>query len=381
MTSAVWLLSLVAGLGVLASGTAACSQAAPANDRPQVHQSLELRVPVAPARLILSTGDTLVYELHVTNFASRALRLNAVDVIDGDSGEALLTLTATDLAAVTGRPGLDAVSDRLVMAEGMRAIVYLSVPRSKGGSPRQVGHRVTWSSETVPNGATEGGRASVDVRPVAVLAPPLRGGPWTAVYDAAMERGHRRVVYATEGEATIPGRFAVDWMRASGGGDESGAGDPSGLAAEVLAVADGTVVALSDGVPEPAAGAARTRVTLRDAPGNHVVLDIGDGRYAFYEHLMPGLSVSLGDRVRVGQVIGRVGSTGSASRPHLHFHLADRPSPLGGEGVPYVLSDHSVLGSFPSISAFEAGEAWQVGETRATTPTFPGPNAVVVFPP
>src|SRR3546814_15182295 len=45
------------------------------------------------------------------------------------------------------------------------------------------------------------------------LSPPLRGGPWVAVYDPGMERGHRRVFYATEGSATLPGRFAIDFMK------------------------------------------------------------------------------------------------------------------------------------------------------------------------
>src|SRR3546814_17201841 len=81
------------------------------------------------------------------------------------------------------------------------------------------------------------------------LSPPLRGGPWVAVYDPGMERGHRRVFYATEGSATLPGRFAIDFMKLDARGKLS-SGDADipashhGFGADVLAVADGTIVAV-----------------------------------------------------------------------------------------------------------------------------------------
>jgi murein DD-endopeptidase MepM/ murein hydrolase activator NlpD len=118
---------------------------------------------------------------------------------------------------------------------------------------------------------------------------------------------------------------------------------------------------------------------MADATGNYVSISIGAGLFAFYEHLMPGLRVEPGDRVKRGQVIGRLGSTGQASRPHLHFHLADADSPLGAEGLPYHLQGARTLGAYRSIAAFEAREPWQTGVTNSAGPTFPAPNAVVAF--
>jgi murein DD-endopeptidase MepM/ murein hydrolase activator NlpD len=43
--------------------------------------------------------------------------------------------------------------------------------------------------------------------------------------------------------------------------------------------------------------------TIQMAAGNHVVVDIGKGRYAFYAHMQPGsLRVKVGDKVVTGQV-------------------------------------------------------------------------------
>jgi murein DD-endopeptidase MepM/ murein hydrolase activator NlpD len=54
--------------------------------------------------------------------------------------------------------------------------------------------------------------------------------------------------------------------------------------------------------------------------GKSVFLDHGDGLFSMYLHLSE-LAVEPGQQVRPGQEIGRVGSTGRVSGPHLHFGL------------------------------------------------------------
>ncbi|BDG61786.1 peptidoglycan DD-metalloendopeptidase family protein [Caldinitratiruptor microaerophilus] len=59
--------------------------------------------------------------------------------------------------------------------------------------------------------------------------------------------------------------------------------------------------------------------------GNTVILRHADGSRTLYAHSSRVL-VRPGDRVRQGQVIARVGSTGRSTGPHLHFELiAGRP--------------------------------------------------------
>lgn len=52
--------------------------------------------------------------------------------------------------------------------------------------------------------------------------------------------------------------------------------------------------------------------------GNYLMIDHGNGKATLYAHLT-SLTVSSGDYVRQGQVIGYVGTTGWSTGPHLHF--------------------------------------------------------------
>ncbi|RYG97459.1 MAG: M23 family metallopeptidase [Alphaproteobacteria bacterium] len=208
----------------------------------------------------------------------------------------------------------------------------------------------------------------------------MRGGPWVAVYEPRLERGHRRVVYATQGKAKIPGRFAIDWMRPT----SSSAQGPDlvleeGATIEVLSIADGVIAATRDGVPEPGPNE-RPDVSLEDATGNYISLRITPDRYVFYEHLLPGLLVRPGDQVKRGQVIAQVGSTGQANRPHLHLHLADSDSPLDAEGFPYALEEAEVIGTYRSIEEFDRGAPWEKLSRPSTLRSIPGPNVVIQFP-
>ena len=52
--------------------------------------------------------------------------------------------------------------------------------------------------------------------------------------------------------------------------------------------------------------------------GNMVEIDHGNGLATRYGHLSE-IDVHVGDEVRTGQVIGRIGSTGRSTGPHLHY--------------------------------------------------------------
>ncbi|HEY0595506.1 M23 family metallopeptidase, partial [Sphingopyxis sp.] len=324
---------------------------------------------------------------HLTNFSSHPLELNRLVIKAGNEAAPLKTYARDELPSAIGLVGPPEANARII-PPGRRAVVYIGAPAPAAFSRGSISHSLTLNKIDTeePDFTISGGAATPETAALPRLSPPLRGGPWVAVYDVGMERGHRRVFYATAGSATLPGRFAIDWMKVDtrgklSSGDANIPANHYGFGAEVLAVADGTIVALRDDVPDPAAVKGRANPSIADASGNFVMLDIGGGRIATYEHLKQGAPVAVGDRVRAGQVVGFLGFTGQASAPHLHFHLADRPSILGAEGQPYVVTSLTRLGQYTTIDSFFRGETWPPADRSETvSDSFPPPNLVARFP-
>lgn len=357
-----------------------------------VRQSFHMEVPAPPVPVPIGGTRRLVYELHLLNFASGPLTVERVEILDAADGTVLTELSGEvlgDRLSSLASPSPEAGAAAL--GAGTLGIVYLEIDL-EDDVPRALEHRVRYRDEGEDAPAlalVQGARTPVRSERPVVLSPPVRGGPWVAVYHPSWERGHRRVVYAIGGRAHIPGRFAVDWFKVDSLGRHAGptedrVSDWYGHGADALAVADGVVVSVRTDVAESATVSDHTRPTLADASGNYVVLVVGEGRYAFYEHLQPGsIRVRPGDRVTRGQVIAQLGFTGSATGPHLHFHVADADVPLAAEGLPFVLDAFEVLGSY-AASDLMTGVAWRPADGASGGPRtdeLPAPNAVVVFDP
>ncbi|MBR1187290.1 M23 family metallopeptidase [Bradyrhizobium sp. AUGA SZCCT0160] len=91
----------------------------------------------------------------------------------------------------------------------------------------------------------------------------------------------------------------------------------------VVAVADGTVSRVRDGIPDKIFDAANDRHRLHDLEcGNGVLIDHQSGLSSQYCHLKNGsLAVRSGMLVRKGERIGSIGSSGVAEFPHVHLSV------------------------------------------------------------
>ena len=104
------------------------------------------------------------------------------------------------------------------------------------------------------------------------------------------------------------------------GGDGSRFGAPrSGHThqGQDLAAAEGTPIVA------PHAGTVTNVAYQASSAGHYVVLDSFDeNRNYVFMHMQTGsVAVREGQRVRTGQLIGKVGNTGASSGPHLHFEI------------------------------------------------------------
>ena len=158
----------------------------------------------------------------------------------------------------------------------------------------------------------------------AQIGAPLFGKRWlTGEGCCDTVTSHRGAIFPIDGTFHAPERFAIDWVQVGKNGRlYEGPKDKLSsypyYGAKIRSVADGRVVGTRDTEPEQTPGQFPDGLALNDFGGNYVVVDIGDGRYAYYAHLQKGAKgvlVEPGDQVRKGQVIGKLGNTGNTDAP------------------------------------------------------------------
>lgn len=354
-------------------------------------QGIALIVPITPRAVIINGALSFFYELHISNFSKTHYIINKLEVIHSKDSSALFVLEQEGIRNRMYKPG--AISDSsapTALKPGHFAVIYMELKVSDKDKPISIFHSITLKTgDKSPEQINVLESASVPVLyDSIILGFPLRGGPWTAVYEPSWERGHRRVIYTSGGIPHIPGRFAIDFIKL----DEMGrvaAQDRNitkywyGYDLEVYAVADGIIASTLDNFPESPTLSGHPKYSAEDATGNYISMKIEENRFVFYEHLKPGsILVKPGQKVKKGDIIARVGFTGQTTGPHLHLHVADSDSPLGAEGLPFVFDKFTVLGSFPDMNQF-GNMRWQSLHATLSSGVRrnerPPPNCVIKF--
>lgn len=358
------------GCDVIAKGAGiAVAEARPAVFPPT---QLEVRTPVAPTLFPAAGRDYLLYELYLNNFSDEAMLVRGVEILNADDG-AMRVVGALNEPQLKERlriVGADAQGDKMRLGAGQGAIVSLCLAFDKTAAPLKLRHRVL-----LDGAFADGPVVATRSTRLKVLGHPLAGSDWTADNGPNLHSHHRQGVFVAGGLAQNARRYAIDWKRYRDG--EIYSGDARDVRAyysygqDVVAVADGVVVGarsdMPDNIPRTKAGfTPAVPLTMDNLAGNFIIIDLGDGQYAQYAHLQPGsVRVKAGDRVRKGTVVARVGNSGDARVPHLHFQVATGVDILDGEGLPYLIDRFRV----------RVGD----GKWEARTREYPLDGAVIDF--
>jgi hypothetical protein len=328
----------------------------------------------------------VAYNLVLLNASRVPATLDKLEVVDAtDTGRLVATFTGRQfvdpacnfgdcnrLRALPAAP----VTDTVIPPQQARLLLVDFAFDTARDAPRYVLHHLYFHGAASP---VTGDPVPVDytVTPYSlsapgpvVIGPPVKGTNWVAL-NGGCDPGwpHRSTPLPTNGNLYAGQLFAIDWKRTDDQGvfytgDKTKNESYVDYGSEVIAVADGTVTAALDGMDANAPGVLPAndpvlgpKLTVQNVDGNHIVLDIGGGVYAFYAHLIKGtLQVKVGDRVSKGQLIAKLGNTGNANASHQHFHLMDGPSVLGSSGLPYVIDSFEYQGQISAQQLYDADD-------------------------
>jgi Peptidase family M23 len=313
----------------------------------------EVLGPVVPVPA--TDGRThLAYVIQLTDKSPSPMGVDSFEVVDPDKGNQVtgtnqvVTISGTNVTAkvqpfILKNPLVDA-DYTTVLGAGQAGSMYFDVTYPDRQSvPAHISHQVTVTDQTSSATYTAIDEPiNIESGPV-VLSPPLKGKGWLDANGCCITiTPHRGGVEPINGKARAPEMFAIDFQQLDANGRvfEGPVNELSSYpfyGTDIYSAAAGKVVEVVRDLPNGTPGQDPTNPTADTASGNHVIVDIGRGRYVLYAHMIPGsVTVSVDDEVPVGYVLGKLGDSGNASAPHLHFQVMDRPSALGAHGLPFV---------------------------------------------
>jgi hypothetical protein len=299
--------------------------------------------------------DHVEYELLVVNVLSEPVTLSSVTVLD-PAGTELMRIEGRTLAAATQFLFAKTATPVIPASAAVSVDVDLMLPPDI--APERVTHRIAYSLKADSELALMIGSLAVDApdvainrQPAIVIRPPLTGNGWLASSGCCTPNVHRDERIAIDGIRIETGEtFAVDWAKVKNDrlydGDGKSVEQYYGFGEDVLAVADGTVVSIHDGMADQTPFVLMAPKSKSDYGGNNVMLEIAPNVFAWYAHLRQGsLRVKVGEAVKAGAPIAQLGNSGPSEGPHLHLGLIDKPDPIAARSLPFVLDSFTSVGA------------------------------------
>jgi hypothetical protein len=299
--------------------------------------------------------DHVEYELLVVSVFSEPVTLTSVTVLD-PAGKKLMRIEGGALTAAT-QP-LFAHSGSAVIPASAAVSVEVDLILPPNTAPERVTHKIAYALKAdselglmIPSLEADAPEVAINRQPAIVIKPPVRGEGWLVSSGCCKPNIHRDLRIAMNGvRIETAETFAIDWNRVKNNKIHDGDGKKLeqhyAFGEEVFAVADGTIVSIQDGKPEMTPNILMKPETKDDYGGNHVILEIAPAVFAIYLHLHPGsLTVKVGDVVKAGAPLAKIGNTGPSMGPHLHFSISDKPDFIVGRSLPFVFDSFTSVGA------------------------------------
>jgi hypothetical protein len=292
------------------------------------------------------------YTLKFWEFEKDGLKLKKITLIDDETKAQLLVINEPEFAFMIKNNS----SLTLFLVPENLSDYYLSVqlPIVLGNAlPKKVTHHFEFT-DTISNKTIYVDGASFTPQynetPM-VISSPVKGNRNVFLSHSTM--GYHFYLLFFEGDkiGTCP-RFAFDQVEVNDSMTSRYNGDPAlnksyfNYGDTIFSVADGKVYELRDGVIENNGNRMdHLPVSMAGVPGNYVIQDLGNGKFAFYAHCVLGsIAVKVGDNLKTGDPIALLGNSGYSGMPHLHFNIADGSDSFMSTGLPFVFRSCTRVG-------------------------------------
>lgn len=309
-------------------------------------------VHVAPSPPLIERTDQQLVNLDfvVENRRAEPITLIAIEASVRDATGALELRRTIDGSGF--RPAIETVPERTIAPSG-RALFFNPLPSFAAGDElARIDFVLTFrggDGDDAPSWRVPVSVAPQHYQQRVTLRLPLDGPVWVRhghqlldhhrrfdpLHPMAVRLGMRRNFMRYAFDLSPVGKDGAEHR-----GDGARNQDWIGFGAVVRAAGSGRVKAASDSLPDDVLGGqsffdpSRIAADPMHFYGNFVVIDHGNGEATLYGHLERGsLRVAVGQHVEAGQPIGRVGNSGSAETPHLHFELRHGDG-LDADGLP-----------------------------------------------
>ncbi len=212
--------------------------------QPDHHPSIHLAF--TPQTVVIDGKRVIYYELDVVNTLGDSIVIKGLEIRNADR----------PLLSEAG-PSLQRLSTSLALGPQDTTTFYIELVAEGDRETIQLSHRFAANALSGGDITTIKFQSDVETsvtQPV-VIGAPFADGTWAAVNDPSWPRGHRRVRFAGDAKEFLPGRFAIDFIQLDSSGryavgDENLITNWFGYGHEVLAVADGIVIATRDDFAE-----------------------------------------------------------------------------------------------------------------------------------
>ncbi|MCX6225049.1 MAG: M23 family metallopeptidase [Bacteroidia bacterium] len=307
---------------------------------------LEWSVLNNPSRFpLMNDKVALVYEVMVKNTSIDSYAFELITVKDGSL--TIQNLFGNELDTIVAVYH----SNRKSLMAGETALLFMWVEPSPTQSfPESLTQTIQFNRVADGKQYTKEIEVSVNQSSPVVLSAPLKARRYATAGAPSYNSYHRRTVNFLDEKFWISERYAMDFIGLDDGnryrqGRQDANIDYYGYEDIVYSTTAGEIVSIIDTLPDniPPKVPEINSDELYRTGGNQVVVKLSDDAYIFYGHLVrSSIDLKVGDKVEVGQPIGRLGNSGNSDAPQLHLQVMDGPDPLRSNGISWVF-DRFVL--------------------------------------